>query len=1555
MTTSTSVHSNAFNFMSFLQSGVDPRTGQYTVSISLPDVKTNDLRGPGVPLVLTYNPLNTLDSGFGRGWNLQLSQYTPGNQVLSLNSGETFKVTGSANGQLVMKEKKLDSFHFYEHSSNRYRIMHKSGLVEILEVLGSTQNRVAMPVEIYSPEGYKVTLGYEMFNGAPMLAWIKDDAEQILLTIKRESVFVEVLLQPFGGPDGGPLARFVMTLTSTDRYVSRISLPTDNLASWHFDYEFIRDHLCIKKVQTPTGGLEEVFYQDNGHQFPVGSGRTALPRVTRHLTTADSSQPQIDVRYTYPAEKNFLGFGLALAWDDDGLDNLYKHIGSYEYTSVETLWVTDEPTEELPNPVPYDARKIERTFNQFHLLTSEVTTQNKNVKKVETTYNLTPNVPFEQQPAYCQLPKENKSTWELLGSPNKRRSETASMTYDNFGNLLTQTHANGVIETSTWYPAAIDPEGFVRHLKDQTITPAASPDGQAPTLRTSYAYTSLPPLAGSSLANWLTVENQVLAQMAGGNATELERTEFEYTNEPADGFLHGRVKRQTVTLNDKATLTEYEYSKLDSPEFKESVLQTKETLTGFGHLADRKNVQKIVTLQHSLLNGEPLLNRDDNDVEIRSVYDELRRVIRVTVAPGTDFEASRHYQYFLCANAGDKAEQWMFDVKGVKTCTRFDGLNRVTYEERDDADNPSPGSPPRQTYAGTHDAFGNLVKESEFDWDGTWERTLTTEYEFDDWGQQYCVTGPDGVKTFEETDPIGSEDSKGPIQRSWRVGEGASPQVSGVTETWLNLFEKPTRIERFNLAKQSISLHRFFYDGLGRTHKEIVGFGEVQRVTQFGYDNFDRLVENILPVNAVVHRRFAPHSREDLPTLISVNNIVLGEQAFDGLSRRIEAITGGRIQKFDYKPGQTQPWTVTTPSGEVIEYDYAPQLGEEPVLRRLPRAGAKGLFDEATYIYDKENARLLYCQEQGVALTREYYSTGEQKSETRTEEGGEYIMHYRYSRLGRLRSYTDVLGQEQCYRHDAKGRLVYTQLGTTASTFAYDSLGRTATIATVDSAGGQRVGITLQYDEFDREVLREFDLNGVKQQLTQVYDDVDCLVQRTLKEGATVLRDETYHYDLRGRLTRYDCAGTQPPVDPYNKAITRQTFSFSEPDNLRIVVTHFPGGSNRAIYSYDGVDPAQLSKVVNNHADYPREILLDYNADGHLIRDEEGRTLEYDSLGRLISVSDSGGGASNSYNYDPRDTLVGMNDGGGQEQRFYQGDKLANQIKGSNSSTFIRGEEVVLAEHQAGADPKSLLMAGDHHNSVLSEVSKTGRKDVVYSAFGYRAQDVSVSSSLGYNGERREEATGCYSLGNGYRVFSPGLMRFVSPDSESPFAKGGLNPYAYCEWNPVNYVDPTGKVRFFPMWLTKMVAGLFGKTASTGTKGASAGAKSAKAASSNMTAAKGTNTAAKTVKSVAKETFEGGKISRKGAISNGRVKDGFWDSLENGKIELHLNRGSTNVPKLADVTGPKFVDGLEDPLSGFQRLKARVESPDSMFQSMVKGVGKDWRQAAEAMESVRNR
>ena len=51
---------------------------------------------------------------------------------------------------------------------------------------------------------------------------------------------------------------------------------------------------------------------------------------------------------------------------------------------------------------------------------------------------------------------------------------------------------------------------------------------------------------------------------------------------------------------------------------------------------------------------------------------------------------------------------------------------------------------------------------------------------------------------------------------------------------------------------------------------------------------------------------------------------------------------------------------------------------------------------------------------------------------------------------------------------------------------------------------------------------------------------------------------------------------------------------------------------------------------------------------------------------------------------------------------------------------------------------------------------------------------------VGYTGTYQDPVTVGYPLGNGYRMYLPELMRFNSPDSWSPFGKGGIHPYAYC-------------------------------------------------------------------------------------------------------------------------------------------------------------------------------
>lgn len=168
------------------------------------------------------------------------------------------------------------------------------------------------------------------------------------------------------------------------------------------------------------------------------------------------------------------------------------------------------------------------------------------------------------------------------------------------------------------------------------------------------------------------------------------------------------------------------------------------------------------------------------------------------------------------------------------------------------------------------------------------------------------------------------------------------------------------------------------------------------------------------------------------------------------------------------------------------------------------------------------------------------------------------------------------------------------------------------------------------------------------------------------------------------------------------------------------------------------------------------------------------------------------------YTYDPLDRLVGTSPATDAEsQRFYCKGQLATEIQGQLKKSIYQYNEQPLAEQQD--DEKTVgirLLATDKQQSILHTVDANLTQPVAYSPYGYRSGSGWLSL-LGFNGERRDPVTGRYFLGNGYRGFNPVLMRFDIPDSWSPFGKGGLNPYAYCQGDPVNRRDPSGHVWFW--------------------------------------------------------------------------------------------------------------------------------------------------------------
>ncbi|PMZ91365.1 MULTISPECIES: RHS repeat-associated core domain-containing protein [unclassified Pseudomonas] len=166
------------------------------------------------------------------------------------------------------------------------------------------------------------------------------------------------------------------------------------------------------------------------------------------------------------------------------------------------------------------------------------------------------------------------------------------------------------------------------------------------------------------------------------------------------------------------------------------------------------------------------------------------------------------------------------------------------------------------------------------------------------------------------------------------------------------------------------------------------------------------------------------------------------------------------------------------------------------------------------------------------------------------------------------------------------------------------------------------------------------------------------------------------------------------------------------------------------------------------------------------------------------------------YRYDPLDRLTSHNLSDTPERhRFYCKSRLATEVQGAIGHSIVQQGGWLLAQQQrqdGGLD--TTLLATDLQRSVLNTL-KSGqqRQPIAYSPCGHRPAESGLSSLLGFNGERPDPVTGHYLLGNGYRAFNPVLMRFNSPDSFSPFGKGGLNAYTYCLGDPVNQGDPDGQ------------------------------------------------------------------------------------------------------------------------------------------------------------------
>ena len=846
----STLHTQASNFLDCYKTGVDNRTGQFTLAIALPLPPANQLCGPSLSLTLSFDMLaSTANRGYGLGWNLGLSELDLNQQApsLRLGSGERFAIDLDAsalsnNGQLAFFDLKLNTLRVTTQADGSFRVQRKSGESEILRQQDSDSSRYLLS-ELHSPEGRRLFVDWlPHAEGDYVLHRIRDE-QRTLLTLDERQGDLHFTLNPHT-----ERAATLRAQLSND-WLTHLYLPGME-QPFTIEYEPVdligdTQSLLPSHIRSPLGAMDFIHWAigSEGHRTPAGSPLPFLPRVVAWTHTAGSRDNELNRSYEWIGDHNFLGFGSDQAFEwHSGRDNLYQVQSDYHYEVIETL--TDGHGRTLG--------MLHFTWNRYHLLVSERSRLGHCETRKVTTYGEDPSLAWGQQPASCQLPHEVSITYVDHAQGGASRSEVTTYRYDDWGNMLLARHPSGVEEISEYYPTTgaegcpADALGMVRLLSKKTVKPAPA-EGQAPTLGTFYTYQALPSLIEGAPAHIVVASEQGLSDTA---QHVLEHTEQSYCRVP--GPHYGRLQSTATTLNGKTTTTEYRYS------IAQDDLVTQTTVIGFENDAENRSTSSD---GQSLLSGLITWQRSETGALERYAYDALGRILLTTTASASPYQVQQQVRYHL---GDDLARQARPDAalnpvmiekteaSGRRRRQWLDGDGQAVCEELEDIDK-APGTF-RILARMQYDALGRRVGQTTFDWfDGDRPAlSLTNTQVYDDWGQPALTISPEGIEHHVRHDPV--------TQRTERWQAVAS--LKGPKQVLqVNATGSPIQQQDFDSDGHLVRTLTLVRDGLDRVIEERLGVqGKPDDVTRSRYDHYSRLIERTLADGTRLAWTYAAHS-----------------------------------------------------------------------------------------------------------------------------------------------------------------------------------------------------------------------------------------------------------------------------------------------------------------------------------------------------------------------------------------------------------------------------------------------------------------------------------------------------------------------------------------------------------------------------------------------------------------------------------------------------------------------------------------------------------------------
>lgn len=1226
----TNFTSQSSNFISAFSGAVDPRTGMYNYNFVVAQLTGNAGLGPSMPVALSYSPLTPTNTGFGTGVILPVSRYDKSTRTLELSTGERYKVSETSNALNIIHTKPVNFR--TEIREDGYYILYKNGATERLTAPTKGGN-IKVTEKIFSPANRTLVLEWENFGNGKRLTSVSDESGS-LLSVKYFTAGVTFIVWPDSTEE------HIVTLKIQNDFL--ISVTNKNETSellWSLEYT----NKLLTAVTGPTGLKELVSYSATGHKFPTGGPTQTLPYVISHKQTGNGGHLIQHLSYIF-SDKNFLGYGGSnqYSWDAD-TDYLYGILGDYEYSSIETAHDKDGNA----------LHKVTRTYSNYHLQTKELRTVVGTTCKVEinTDYHAMAGKTFDDQPPQFQFPKQQTQTLTDNSKTEREhnREEVTLTEFDAQGNPVRQQSPDGTVTEYAYYPAGGDgnscppePNGFVRFLKKKTITPRETADYDSLPEDIEYTY--------CLLGDTNCVVQNASRYSVGNVLISEQKTEY---NSDSKSSEFGRVTLLTETRHNGDA--SYTTSQTFTSTVSDGLLKQDVVFTGHDGLTSTHN--RTV----SAFSGQLFSETDAQNTTTNHKYDLLGRIVRQTIAPGTEYENNVRWDYTL---GDDGPVTTQTDTSGNKMRILFDSAGRETGRQHFD---PDVTQQFYDTSSQSYDLLGRPSTVLNSDW--LTDTKISTSFSLqatvtnDSWGGTLAQNLSDNTQYFQVSDPLA-------MQRTNYV-QGSNGKTGLKTGTVTTSFDPesylPIKDTLTNIAGTLQGTRLYTWDGRGQLRSET---DEQGNVTTRTYDELGRVLTQTLPDGTVVTRTYAPHLTGKQVASISVTGPdarekiqtwLLGTQKFDGLGRLVEQVSGGRTTTFTYEGASPVPSTVTHPSGKKLQYTYIPELGNQV---------SSVTTDDITqtFRYDKSTGRLLQEVEGGTGNKYAWNDSGSLKTETFMRNSLQSDTAYTSTLAGATATYQDVTGKQMVYSRDEFGRITELNDNELRTLFEYDELGRMCK-QTVTSPGGTDSFITeLKYDDFGREVSQKVtDSAGALLATTSTWTKNGLLESKQLTgtgSAGDIQRNEKFEYDARNRLVRYSVSGTAAVPDAYGNALSDIIYHYDALNNLTAVVSTLADGSSDTmayVYGNDN-DPTQLTSVTHSHEGYPPNILLEYDANGRMIKDEAGRTLTYDSLGRLSSVTGenlSGG----SYLYDASNRLTGQGAGDNKvRQLYYRGSELVVEV-----------------------------------------------------------------------------------------------------------------------------------------------------------------------------------------------------------------------------------------------------------------------------------------------------